>query len=330
MLAAAEAPALLRVEELEISFRVRGGEVLASRGVSIEVRAGETLGLVGESGSGKSVLCRAILRLLPEPPARVRKGRVVFDGIDLLSLPEAKLRKIRGTDIAMVYQNPMTSLSPVWSIGNQVTEGLRIHRGLTRSEARERGIELLRAVGILDAASRYENYSWQWSGGMLQRAVIAMAMACSPRLLLADEPTTALDVTIQDQILALLIDLQARSGMAMVLVSHDIGIVAETCDRIAVMYAGMLIEIGTAADVFGQPRQPYTLGLMQSSPRMDQHALRLQPIAGQPPDLARLPPGCPFADRCAFVREACRREVMGLREVSPGHATACLFPEAVG
>ena len=330
MLAAAEAPALLRVEELEISFRVRGGEVLASRGVSIEVRAGETLGLVGESGSGKSVLCRAILRLLPEPPARVRKGRVVFDGIDLLSLPEAKLRKIRGTDIAMVYQNPMTSLSPVWSIGNQVTEGLRIHRGLTRSEARERGIELLRAVGILDAASRYENYSWQWSGGMLQRAVIAMAMACSPRLLLADEPTTALDVTIQDQILALLIDLQARSGMAMVLVSHDIGIVAETCDRIAVMYAGMLIEIGTAADVFGQPRHPYTLGLMQSSPRMDQHALRLQPIAGQPPDLARLPPGCPFADRCAFVREACRREVMGLREVSPGHATACLFPEAVG
>ena len=330
MLAAAEAPALLRVEELEISFRVRGGEVLASRGVSIEVRAGETLGLVGESGSGKSVLCRAILRLLPEPPARVRKGRVVFDGIDLLSLPEAKLRKIRGTDIAMVYQNPMTSLSPVWSIGNQVTEGLRIHRGLTRSEARERGIELLRAVGILDAASRYEDYSWQWSGGMLQRAVIAMAMACSPRLLLADEPTTALDVTIQDQILALLIDLQARSGMAMVLVSHDIGIVAETCDRIAVMYAGMLIEIGTAADVFGQPRHPYTLGLMQSSPRMDQHALRLQPIAGQPPDLARLPPGCPFADRCAFVREACRREVMGLREVSPGHATACLFPEAVG
>jgi len=330
MSAAAEAPALLRVEDLEIAFRVRGGEVLASRGVSVEVRAGETLGLVGESGSGKSVLCRAVLRLLPAPPARVRKGRVVFDGTDLLSLPEAKLREIRGTDIAMVFQNPMTSLSPVWSIGDQVTEGLRIHRGMTRSEARERGIELLRAVGIPDAGSRHDDHPWQWSGGMLQRAVIAMAMACSPRRRLADEPTTALDVTIQDQILALLTDLQAKSGMAMVLVSHDIGVVAETCDRIAVMYAGMLVETGTTADVFGRPRHPYTLGLMRSSPRMDQHAPRLQPIAGQPPDLSRLPPGCPFAERCMFAREACRHEAVRLRETSPGHATACLFPEAVG
>jgi oligopeptide/dipeptide ABC transporter ATP-binding protein len=328
-LGAARRGPLLRVEDLEIAFRVRGGEVLASRGVSVEVRAGETLGLVGESGSGKSVLCRAVLRLLPAPPARIRKGRVLFDGTDLLTLPEAKLRAIRGTDIAMVFQNPMTSLSPVWSIGDQVTEGLRIHRGMNRADARDRGIELLRAIGIPDAGRRYDDHPWQWSGGMLQRAVIAMAMACSPRLLLADEPTTALDVTIQEQILAVLSDLQAKSGMAMVLVSHDIGVVAETCDRIAVMYAGVLVETGPAAAVFGRPRHPYTLGLMRSSPRMDEHAPRLQPIPGQPPDLSRLPAGCAFAERCAFAREACRHEAVRLREVSPGHATSCLFPEAV-
>ena len=197
-----DARALLRVEALEIAFRVRGGDVLASRGVSFEARQGETLGLVGESGSGKSVLCRALLRLLPSPPAQVRGGRVLFDGVDLLTLPEARMRAIRGTDIAMVFQNPMTSLSPVWPIGDQVTEGLRIHRGLSKSAARDRGVELLRAIGIPDADRRYDDHPWQWSGGMLQRAVIAMAMACGPRLLLADEPTTALDVTIQEQILA--------------------------------------------------------------------------------------------------------------------------------
>ncbi len=326
---AAETNALLRVEALEIAFRVRGGDVLASRGVSFEVQHGETLGLVGESGSGKSVLCRALLRLLPSPPAQIRGGRVMFDGVDLLTLPEARMRAIRGTDIAMVFQNPMTSLSPVWPIGDQVTEGLRIHRGLSKSAARDRGVELLRAIGIPDADRRYDDHPWQWSGGMLQRAVIAMAMACGPRLLLADEPTTALDVTIQEQILAVLADLQAKNGMAMVLVSHDIGVVAETCDRIAVMYAGMLVETGPAAEVLGNPRHPYTLGLMRSSPRMDEQAIRLQPIPGQPPDLARPAPGCPFVDRCAFARDACRHEAVRLREVAAGHASACLFPESV-
>lgn len=320
---------LLRVEDLEIAFRVRGGEVLANRGVSLDVATGETLGLVGESGSGKSVLCRAVLRLLPSPPARTKRGRVLFEGTDLVTLPEAKLREIRGTDIAMVFQNPMTSLSPVWPIGDQVTEGLRIHRGMNRAEARERGIALLQSIGIPEAGRRYDDHPWQWSGGMLQRAVIAMAMACSPRLLLADEPTTALDVTIQEQILALLTDLQAKSRMAMVLVSHDIGVVAETCDRIAVMYAGILVETGPAAEVFGRPRHPYTLGLMRSSPRMDAHAERLQPIPGQPPDLSKLAAGCPFFDRCAFAKEDCRNASVALREVAPGHASACLFPEAV-
>jgi len=326
---APEGGALLRVEDLEIAFRVRGGEVLASRGVSFAVSAGETLGLVGESGSGKSVLCRALLRLLPSPPAQIRRGRVFFDGVDLLSLPDAQMRAIRGTDMAMVFQNPMTSLSPVWTIGDQVTEGLRIHRGLSKAAARGQGVELLRAIGIPDAQRRYDDHPWQWSGGMLQRAVIAMAMACGPRLLLADEPTTALDVTIQAQILALLADLQARSGMAMVLVSHDIGVVAETCDRIAVMYAGSLVETGPASEVLGNPRHPYTLGLMRSSPRLDARESRLQPIPGQPPDLSRLAPGCPFADRCAFVRSVCHEEAVRLREVAPGHASACLFPEAV-
>jgi oligopeptide/dipeptide ABC transporter ATP-binding protein len=321
------APPLLQVRDLEVAFRVRGGEVLASRGVSLEVRAGETLGLVGESGSGKSVLCRAVLRLLPQPAAQVRGGQVLFDGTDLLALPEPRMRQVRGTDIAMVFQNPMTSLSPVWPIGDQLTEGLRVHRGLSRAAAREQGIALMRATGIPEPERRYDDHPWQWSGGMLQRAVIAMAMACKPRLLLADEPTTALDVTIQEQILALLADLQAASGMAMVLVSHDIGVVAETCDRIAVMYAGTVVETGPAAEVLGNPRHPYTLGLLRSSPGVDAAGRRLDPIPGQPPDLADPAPGCPFADRCVLASAQCRENAVRLQARAPGHASACLFPE---
>ena len=322
-----DGPALLEVHDLEVAFRVQGGEVRASRGVSLAVRAGETLGLVGESGSGKSVLCRAVLRLLPEPAAQVRAGRIVFDGADLLALPEARMREIRGTDIAMVFQNPMTSLSPVWPIGDQLTEGLRVHRGLSRAAAREQGIALMRATGIPEPGRRYDDHPWQWSGGMLQRAVIAMAMACSPRLLLADEPTTALDVTIQEQILALLAGLQAESGMAMVLVSHDIGVVAETCDRIAVMYAGTVVETGPAQAVLGHPRHPYTLGLLHSSPGMEAAGRRLDPIPGQPPDLVHPAPGCPFAERCAFASAECRDTPVRLQVRAPGHASACLFPE---
>jgi oligopeptide/dipeptide ABC transporter ATP-binding protein len=321
--------ALLSVEDLEVAFRVAGGEVVASRGVSLYARAGETLGLVGESGSGKSVLCRAILRLLPRPAATVRRGRILFDGTDLLALDETRMRALRGTDIAMVFQNPMTSLSPVWPVGDQITEGLRIHRGLSRKLAREAGIALMQATGIPEPARRYDDYPWQWSGGMLQRAVIAMAMACSPRLLLADEPTTALDVTIQEQILALLSELQAAKGMTLVLVSHDIGVVAETCDRIAVMYAGTVVETGPAAAVLANPRHPYTLGLLGSRPDMDGPDRRLQPIPGQPPDLARRTSGCPFADRCVFVSDDCRSGEVSLTTHAPGHATACRFPERI-
>jgi oligopeptide/dipeptide ABC transporter ATP-binding protein len=322
--------ALLQVRDLQVKFRLRGQTVHASRSVSLEARAGETLGLVGESGSGKSVLCRAILRLLPTPPAVYGGGEILFDGRDLLRIAEPEMREIRGTDIAMVFQNPMTSLSPVWPIGDQVTEGLRVHRGLSAAAARDAGIALMRSIGIPNAERRYDDYPWQWSGGMLQRAVIAMAMACAPRLLLADEPTTALDVTIQEQILALLTDLQARNCMAMILVSHDVGVVAETCDRIAVMYAGTVVETGPVGEVFGNPRHPYTLGLIRSSPRMDEEHDRLQPIPGQPPDLAHPPAGCPFAPRCAFATDACGSTSTVLREVTPGHASACLFPERVG
>jgi oligopeptide/dipeptide ABC transporter ATP-binding protein len=325
-----DGPALLRVRDLHVRFRLRGQTVHASRGVSLEARAGETLGLVGESGSGKSVLCRAILRLLPTPPAVYAGGEILFDGRDLLRIPEPEMREIRGTDIALVFQNPMTSLSPVWPIGDQITEGLRVHRGLSAAAARDAGIALMRSTGIPNAERRYHDYPWQWSGGMLQRAVIAMAMACTPRLLLADEPTTALDVTIQEQILALLADLQARNRMAMILVSHDVGVVAETCDRIAVMYAGTVVETGRVGEVFGNPRHPYTLGLIGSSPRMDQEDDRLQPIPGQPPDLAQPPAGCPFAPRCAFATDACGNTPTLLREIAPGHASACLYPERVG
>jgi peptide/nickel transport system ATP-binding protein/oligopeptide transport system ATP-binding protein len=327
MSADTEAGALLSIRDLEVRFRGPAGTVVASRGVCLDVVPGETLGLVGESGSGKSVLCRAVLGLLPQPAARVSAGSIFFDGQDLLRLPESRLRSIRGTDIAMVFQNAMTSLSPVWPVGEQVTEGLRIHRGLARSEAREAGIELMRATGIPDPSRRYDDYPWQWSGGMLQRAVIAMAMACSPRLLLADEPTTALDVTIQEQILALLSQLQAEKHMTMVLVSHDIGVIAETCDRIAVMYAGMLVETGGASEVLSAPRHPYTAGLLRSSPDLDDEALRLEPIPGQPPDLLNPVPGCPFAERCSLASAECHHEAVRLREVAPGHHSACLFPE---
>jgi oligopeptide/dipeptide ABC transporter ATP-binding protein len=327
MSAGTEAGALLSIRDLEVRFRGPAGTVVASRGVCLDVVPGETLGLVGESGSGKSVLCRAVLGLLPQPAARVSAGSILFDGQDLLRLPESRLRSIRGTDIAMVFQNAMTSLSPVWPVGEQVTEGLRIHRGLARSEAREAGIELMRATGIPDPSRRYDDYPWQWSGGMLQRAVIAMAMACSPRLLLADEPTTALDVTIQEQILALLSQLQAEKHMTMVLVSHDIGVIAETCDRIAVMYAGMLVETGGASEVLSAPRHPYTAGLLRSSPDLDDEALRLEPIPGQPPDLLNPVPGCPFAERCSLASAECHHEAVRLREVAPGHHSACLFPE---
>jgi oligopeptide/dipeptide ABC transporter ATP-binding protein len=323
---ASSAP-LLDVHGLTVEFRSRETTIRANAGISIAVGRGATLGIVGESGSGKSVLCRSILRLVPSPPGFVTAGEVWFEGRDLLKLPDEEMRRVRGTAASMIFQNPMTSLDPVWPIGDQITEGLRVHDRLSTREAREQGIELLRRVGIPSAAQRYDEYPFQWSGGMLQRAVIAMAVASEPKLLLADEPTTALDVTIQDQILALLVELQERSGMSIVLVSHDMAVVAETCDRVAVMYAGRVVEVAPTRELFEAPQHPYTLGLLSSTPRFSDRAGRLQPIAGQPPDLAGLPAGCPFAERCRFASADCGWTPVRLREIGPGRVTACLYPE---
>ena len=318
---------LLDVRGLTTEFRSREATIRANAEVSLVVGRGVTLGIVGESGSGKSVLCRSILRLIPSPPGFITAGEVWFQGRDLLMLPEEKMRRVRGTEVGMIFQNPMTSLNPVWPIGDQITEGLRLHGDLSARAARERGIELLRRVGIPSPARRYDDYPFQWSGGMLQRAVIAMAVAGEPKLLLADEPTTALDVTIQDQILALLLELQARSDMTIVLVSHDMAVVAETCDRVAVMYAGQIVEVAPTRELFEAPQHPYTLGLLSSTPRFGDRMGRLQPISGQPPDLAALPPGCPFAERCRFASADCAQTPVRLRDTVPGRATACLYPD---
>jgi oligopeptide/dipeptide ABC transporter ATP-binding protein len=320
---------LLEVRGLVTEFNLEQGVIAANADVHIRVRAGETLGIVGESGSGKSVLCRAILRLIPSPPGRISAGEVLFDGIDLLSLSEAEMRRVRGTRIKMVFQNPMTSLNPVRRIGDQITEGLRVHFGMGKAEARAEGVELLRRVGIPSPEMRVREYPHQWSGGMLQRAVIAMAMAGEPQLLLADEPTTALDVTIQDQILALLLELQERTHMAMLLVSHDLAVVAETCDQVAVMYAGRIMESASTKALFDAPMHPYTVGLMNSIPDMNGAAERLVPIPGQPPDLLHLAPGCPFAPRCTYASPDCANTPITLSEVAPGHHTACHYPERI-
>jgi oligopeptide/dipeptide ABC transporter ATP-binding protein len=320
---------ILVVRGLTTEFRGRHTRVRANDDIHVSIRRGTTLGIVGESGSGKSVLCRGILRLLPTTSDPHVEGEVVYDGRDLLKLGEAEMRRLRGTELRMIFQNPMTSLNPVWPIGDQVTEGLRVFGGLSARAARARGIELLGRVGIPSPERRFDDYPFQWSGGMLQRAVIAMAMAAEPRLLFADEPTTALDVTIQDQILALLLELQERTAMTLVLVSHDLAVVAETCDRIAVMYAGRIVETAPAKAIFETPRHPYTLGLLGSIPHLSPGASRLKPIPGQPPDLARLGSGCPFAPRCAFVTPDCKATPIRLAAVGAGHLSACLHPERV-
>ncbi|MFV2067262.1 MAG: ABC transporter ATP-binding protein [Pirellulales bacterium] len=318
---------VLDVRDLVMEFRSRDAVITANANVSLTVSRGMTLGVVGESGSGKSVLCRNILRLIPSPPGFTVAGEVWFEGRDLLTLSEKEMERVRGTKIKMVFQNPMTSLNAVWPVGDQVTEGLRVHYGLSSREAREQGIELLRRVGIPSPKQRYDEYPYQWSGGMLQRAVIAMAMAGEPKLLLADEPTTALDVTIQDQILALLLEIQNRTDMAMILVSHDMAVIAETCDTVAVMYAGQIMELAPTQRLFESPRHPYTFGLLSSIPRFAENAGRLSPIPGQPPNLADLPAGCPFAERCRFASGDCVDTPVYLKEVEPGHSTACLYPQ---
>jgi oligopeptide/dipeptide ABC transporter ATP-binding protein len=316
---------LLDVRSLSTHFSTRAGVVRAVDDVSWDVQEGETVALVGESGCGKSVSALSVMRLVPPPSGRIVGGQVIFKGRDLLTLSEEAMRRVRGREIAMVFQEPMTSLNPVLSIGRQLTEGLEIHLAMAPGEARRRAGELLAMVGIPDPERRLDQYPHQFSGGMRQRMMIAMALACEPALILADEPTTALDVTIQAQILELLKDLSRRFGVAMLIITHNLGVVARYADRVNVMYAGKIVERSTARELYARPRHPYTLGLLRSVPRLDEpRRARLNPIDGQPPDLTRLPPGCAFIARCAYRVERCQREVPPLAPVeADGHVTAC-------
>jgi oligopeptide/dipeptide ABC transporter ATP-binding protein len=321
---------ILEIRDLIVEFRLNTGILRANNHVSLNLERGGTLGVVGESGSGKSVLCRTILKLLPMPPAHIAGGEILFDGKNLLKYSEKELQKIRGSEISMIFQDPMSSLNPVFKIGEQISESLRLHNAISAKEAKTVSLNLLRQVGIPSPERRIDDYPHQLSGGMRQRVMIAMAISSKPKLLLADEPTTALDVTIQDQILALMLQLQEQVDMSIILVSHDLGVVAETSNKVAVMYAGQVMEFASTEAIFHRPRHPYTLGLLQSIPRMRGGADRLVPIKGQPPNLLRLPPGCPFVDRCPMADEdVCTNTPISLNLVEPGHFSACLFPEKV-
>ncbi len=317
--------ALLQVENLRTQFRTAAGTVRAVDGITYTVNEGETVAIVGESGCGKSVSALSVMRLVSEPAGRIESGRILYKGRDLLKLSEEEMRDVRGREIAMVFQEPMTSLNPVLTVGRQLTEGPEIHLGMTQADARARAVELLGMVGIADPERRLAQYPHHFSGGMRQRMMIAMALACKPSLILADEPTTALDVTIQAQILELMRSLSRRLGVAMVIITHNLGVVARYADRVNVMYAGRIIEQGSAAEIYAHPRHPYTLGLLRSVPRLDEpRRARLVPIEGQPPDLARLPPGCAFAPRCVYRTARCEAEAPSLAATgAAGHVVAC-------
>lgn len=316
-------PALLEVRDLKTHFFTRWGVVKAVDGVSFFLRERETLGLVGESGSGKSMTCLSILRLVPKPAGRILSGQILFRGHDLLTLSEKEMRKYRGRQISMILQDPLSTLNPVFTIGAQVREPLRIHRLVERHSLKQRVLELLRLVRIPAAESRLENYPHQFSGGMRQRVVGAIAIACQPKLLIADEPTTSLDVTIQAQYLRLLKEIQRQSNLALLFVTHDFGIVAKMCDRVAVMYAGRIVEEAAVRELFTAPAHPYTQGLLQSLPRLDQRVGRLLSIEGTPPLLSCLPPGCPFAPRCPKVMPLCREQYPPTTPLTASHQVAC-------
>ncbi len=319
-------PPLLEVRNLTTRFYTEDGVVQAVNGVSFHLNRGEALGIVGESGSGKSVTWLSIMRLIPSPPGRIEAGEVIFDGVDLMQLSEEEMQKIRGRRIAMIFQDPMTSLNPVLTIHRQMTEGMILHLGLSEDEARERAIELLRMVGIPSPEKRIDNYPHQFSGGMRQRVMIAMALSCNPELLIADEPTTALDVTIQAQILEIIRDLQKELGMAVAYITHDLGVIAGMTERVLVMYAGRIVEEASTEELFENPRHPYTIGLLNSIPRLDEErGRRLHPIRGLPPSLIDLPPRCAFAPRCDYVQEKCLQARPELRTVGEDHRSACFF-----
>lgn len=315
---------LLEVKNLKTQFFTQDGVVHAVNGITYQVDQGETVAIVGESGSGKSVGVMSLIRLIPEPPGKIVDGEVWFDGQDLLKLNEEELRRIRGNRIAMIFQDPMTSLNPVLTIGRQITEAIELHLRLNRDEARKRAVELLELVGIPGASSRLDDYPHQFSGGMRQRVMIAMGLSCNPQLLIADEPTTALDVTIQAQIVDLVERLKEELGMAIIWITHDLGVVAGMADRVIVMYSGFIVEEADVDSLYAQPRHPYTLGLLRSIPRLDLgRQKRLIPIEGLPPDLLDPPSHCPFAPRCTFQIEKCWQENPPLMDVGAGHRSAC-------
>jgi oligopeptide transport system ATP-binding protein len=315
---------LLEVRNLTTRFRTERGAVMAVDDVSFDVDAGETLAIVGESGSGKSVTALSLMRLIPNPPGEITAGSVMFEGQDLLKLSDAEMQAVRGDRIAMIFQEPMTSLNPSLTVGLQVGEPVQLHRGASWKAALEKAGELLARVRIPDAKARVDAYPHQFSGGMRQRAMIAMALACQPKLIIADEPTTALDVTVQSQILSLLKELTRETGAALILITHDLGVVARYADRVSVMYAGRVVETGTAREIYKMPQHPYTRGLMACVPRLDGVlGDRLVPIEGSPPDLTRLPPGCAFAPRCSVVAPGCLTARPVLEDVGGGHRKAC-------
>jgi len=323
-MAANTAESILRVRDLRVSFSTYAGEVRAVRGASFELRRGETLAIVGESGSGKTVTARSIMRLLPEANSVIGGGQILFEGRDLLKLSEHQIQSIRGSRIAMVFQDPMTSLDPTMRVGRQITESLKKHLGLSGRRATERAVELLSLVGIPNPEERLRQYPHQFSGGMRQRVVIAIALVCDPQILIADEPTTALDVTVQAQTLELLQDLQQRLGMSVILITHDLGVVARAAHRVAVMYGGKIIETGTAREVFYSPRMPYTWGLLASIllPAADRKQ-ELIPIPGSPPDMLDPPGGCPFTPRCPYAMRVCAEEMPDYTTFSAEHRAAC-------
>ncbi len=317
---------VLQINDLRTYFQISDGTIKAVDGVNLAIRKGENLGLVGESGCGKTVLALSILKLVPDPPGRIVSGEIIFKNNDLISLNAEQMRHIRGNQISMIFQEPLSSLNPVYTIGEQIAEAIRLHQKANKKEAKGKSIELLNMVGIPDPAKRFGDYPHQMSGGMRQRVMIAMALSCQPDLLIADEPTTALDVTIQAQILELIESLRDELKMSIIIITHDLGVIAETAQRVAVMYAGHIVEESTVNELFYHPLHPYTIGLLKSLPRLSDkkgHSTRLLTIKGAVPDLLDIPPGCPFYPRCDLSRHRCSQEIPGLIELRPDHLVSC-------
>lgn len=321
---------LLEIKDLSVAFRVEGKYVTAVDSVSLEVRKGEILGLVGESGSGKSVTCRSIMRLIPDPPGRIQKGKVIFKGKDILEMSKKEMYKVRGNKISMIFQEPMTSLNPVYTCGNQIIEAILLHQKVNRQEARQRAIEMLNLVGIPMPEVRIDSYPHELSGGMRQRVMIAMALSCNPEILIADEPTTALDPTIQAQILDLIKQLQKKLSITVIFITHDLGVIAEICDRVAVMYAGSIVEQADVIEIFHNPKHPYTNELLKAIPKINEKCDVLHNIKGVIPNIVDIPKGCGFHPRCAYCMEKCKMQKPPLFEPDKGHEVRCwLFEKEI-